>query len=167
MSPSPTSDNEILMHERVVIKRRQLWKKLKGPDFQPEWFMTRIKPHMWAIDEIYRHMLGSEIFYIHSKFGERRIRDEWAVGAQWVGDRHFGFKEKRHYSREELFELTGPVEQKSRDCLQDLTENDLGTPVMAPWGEEMTFREIIHHCFEHEHQHRGQIQYLITYFKQL
>ncbi|MFW9779218.1 MAG: DinB family protein, partial [Candidatus Heimdallarchaeota archaeon] len=151
----------------VVIKRRQLWKRLINSDFRPKWFATRIKPHMWAIDEIYRHMLGSEIFYIHSKFGERRVLEEWAVAAQWVGDRHFGLKESKHYSREELIKLTGPIAEKSQGYLQDLTESDLEKPVVAPWGEEMSFREIIHHCFEHDLQHQGQIQFLITYFRQL
>ena len=159
-------NHELFLHHRVVKKRKQLWNKLNASNFEATWFTTRIRPHMWAIDEIYRHMLASEIFYIHSKFGERKVPGEWGVGAQWVGDRHFGLKEGRHFSREQLLELTQEIERKTQDILENLAENDLKTLVTAPWGEEMTFKELIHHCFEHEHNHRGQIQFLITYFHQ-
>jgi uncharacterized damage-inducible protein DinB len=160
------SEELLFLHRRVVLTRESLWKKLNNPNFQAEWFITRIKPHMWSIDEIYRHMLSSEIFYIHSKFGERKVPEEWGVGAQWVGDKQFGLKEDKHFSREQLYELTKQIEKESKTYLKEMTEIELQKIVNAPWGEEMTFNELIHHCFEHEHNHRGQIQFLITYFQQ-
>ena len=116
-------DEIIFLHKRVVSKREELWKKLNSPDFLAEWFINRIKPHMWSIDEIYRHMLASEIFYIHSKFGERRVPEEWGVGAQWVGDKHFGLKEKKHFSREWLYELTKQIENETVDYLAEAIAN--------------------------------------------
>jgi uncharacterized damage-inducible protein DinB len=139
---------------------------LNDPEFQAEWFITRIKPHIWAMDEIYRHMLASEIFYIHSKFEEMTLEKEWSVGAQWVGDRQFGFKEGKHFSRKQLFELTTQIENKSQQYLKQLTVEDLKRRITAPWGEEMSLKEIVNHCFEHDHNHRGQIQFLITFFQQ-
>ncbi|MHA2226414.1 MAG: DinB family protein [Candidatus Hodarchaeales archaeon] len=167
MNTITSSSNELFLHERAVKKRKQLWKKLNESSFDEKWLITRIKPNMWSIDEIYRHMLASEIFYIHSKLGERIYPAEWGVGAQWVGDRQFGLKEGNHLTRKELLDLSLQVESASQNCLKELTEEELKAIVIAPWGEKMTFKELIHHCYEHDHNHRGQIQFLITYFQQL
>jgi hypothetical protein len=103
---------------------------------------------------------------IHSKFGTRKVPEEWGVGAQWVGNRKFGLKEDPHMPREALLELSIQIEQKTQLFLEQMTEKDLITFVTAPWGEEMTFKELIYHCFEHDFNHQGQIQLLITYFYQ-
>ena len=86
------------MHERVVTKRKRIFLKLSDSSFKEELFSKRIKTNMWSIDEIFRHTIASEVFYIHSKFGVEKMPIEWGVGAQWVGESKFGLKEGIHFS---------------------------------------------------------------------
>lgn len=150
---------------RLTKNREIFWKKISDPNFKEEWFSTRIHKDLWSIDEILRHMLASEKQYIHSKFDSTVSFGDWAVGAQWVGDRNFGLKEKPHMVLIDVKNLATEFEITTEEFLEISSEKKFKEKVKAPWGDELPFYELLTRYFEHEDYHRGQINLLLTYFK--
>ena len=76
-------------YNRIQSYRIRMWDDLLNSEVKIEWLITRLTPHQWAIDEIIRHMLASEIRYIHQIFNADVLQIEEAVGTQWVNKNFF------------------------------------------------------------------------------
>ncbi|MFX0090800.1 MAG: DinB family protein [Candidatus Hodarchaeota archaeon] len=151
---------------QIVQKyRAEMWSYLSEPDVRPDWIVTRPRPYQWSIDEILRHMLASEIRYLHQSFDRTAPQTSAAVPAQWVGKKFFRFKEDPHVNLNELKELFPPVENKSINFLKTASENDFEKIVEAPWGVKMPLYDLLEAFYVHEHYHRGQVHFIITNFR--
>ncbi|MFW9998160.1 MAG: DinB family protein [Candidatus Odinarchaeota archaeon] len=122
-----------------------------------KWIITRLKMYQWSIDEILRHMLASEIRYVHQGFDPELPQHSMAVPAQWVGEVFFRFEEKKHVRLKELKEAFPAVERKSLTLFKESVESDYEKVVKAPWGEEMTLHGLLEAFYLHEHYHRGRV----------
>jgi uncharacterized damage-inducible protein DinB len=151
---------------RVQNHRIAMWKDLCNPEVKPDWIITRPKKHQWAIDEIIRHMLASEIRYIHQSFNPDIIQINEAVKAQWVQNRFFRIKEDNHVKLERLKEISLSIENETVKYL-DSPNEAYEKKVKAPWGEEMKVFELLEAFYTHEFYHQGQVYCLLTLFRGL
>ena len=145
--------------------RKTVWNDLTDPSFNQEDFIKRPSEHQWSIDELLRHMLASEIRYIQQSIDTTIEQHPKGVPAQWVGKIFFRLEEREHVSFEEIREIFPVVEKKSLEILDNLIEEDYKQLVKAPWGQELPYYDLLDVFFAHEHQHRGQVKFLITYFR--
>jgi uncharacterized damage-inducible protein DinB len=141
-----------------------MWNDLLDPEVKSEWIITRLTPYQWAIDEIIRHLLASEIRYIHQSFNDDVHQIEEAVGAQWVGKSFFRIKEEVHVNVERLKEIALSLEGDTRKYL-DFPNESYKKTVKAPWGEEMKVFELLESFYTHDFYHQGQVYSLLTYFR--
>ncbi len=163
----PINEYQIIWRERykrIQNQRLAMWKELTNPEVEPEWIITRPKPHQWAIDEIIRHMLASEIRYIHQSFNPNALQINEDVPAQWVGTRFFRIEEAPHVNLERLQELSLSIEHDTVKLLDSPNEAYEKT-VRAPWGEEMKVFELLEAFYDHEQYHRGQVYLLLNLFR--
>lgn len=151
-------------YNRIQRHRVRMWNDLLNSEIKPEWIITRSTPHQWAIDEIIRHMLASEIRYIHQSFNADALQINEAVAAQWVSDRFFRIKEENHVKVERLKEISQPIEVETIKYL-DFPNESYEKKVKAPWGEEMKVFELLEAFYSHEFFHQGQVYFLLTYFR--
>ncbi len=147
--------------------RSTVWKDLSDPAFNQEHFIKRPSEHQWSIDELLRHMAGSEIRYIQQSVDDSVEQHPIGVPAQWVGKVFFRLEEKEHVSLEELKEIFPVIEKKSLEILESLSDEDYKQMVKAPWGQDLLFHDLLDFFFAHEHQHRGQVKFLITFYRGL
>ncbi len=145
--------------------RERMWNELSQPDIKPEWVITRPKPYQWSIDEVLRHMLGSEVRYIQQSLDPDISQHSAVVPAQWVGTVFFRFEEREHLELPELLDIFPAVESKSLQLLENATEKELQMIVEAPWKEKMSYHQLLEAFYAHEHYHRGQVHFLITYYR--
>jgi uncharacterized damage-inducible protein DinB len=145
--------------------RKTVWNDLTDSSFNQMDFIKRPSEHQWSIDELLRHMLGSEIRYIQQSVDDSIEQHPKGVPAQWVGKIFFRLEEREHVPLKELKELFPTVEKKSLEILESLTEEEFKQSVKAPWGQELPYNELLNVFFAHEHQHRGQVKFIITYFR--
>ena len=156
----------VLDRYQLLLKyRKTMWSYLSQSDIKPEWIVTRPKSYQWSIDEHIRHLLASEIRYIQQSLDGNIPQTPKAVAAQWVGNVFFRFKEDEHVELAELKELFPTVEEKSLELLKNITEKELEMDVEAPWREKMSYYNLLEHFFVHENYHRGQVHFLITYYR--
>ncbi len=151
-------------YQRIQNRRIRMWNDLHNPEIKPEWIITRSTPHQWAIDEIIRHMLASEIRYIHQSFNTDVLQIDEAVAAQWVSDRFFRIKEEKHVKVEQLKEISQSIESETIKYL-DFPNESYEKMVKAPWGEEMKVFELLEAFYSHDFYHQGQVYFLLTYFR--
>lgn len=149
-------------YKRVLQHRKELWLYLEKYNLSHELFIKRPKEHLWAIDEIFRHMLASEVVYVHQKFDPSASPKDFGVGAQWVGDYDIKLNELPHFTQNEIKNLSSAIEDKTQLFLEKSQEESFHRKVKAPWGEEMEFTELLEAFYIHEAHHRGQIHYLLN-----
>lgn len=145
--------------------RDTVWKDLFDSSFNQKDFTKRPSEHQWSIDELLRHMLASEIRYIQQSIDKTIEQHPIGVPAQWVGKIFFRLEEREHATLEELKEIYPLIEKKSLEILENLTEEDFIREVKAPWGQMLAYHDLLDVFFAHEHQHRGQVKFLITYYR--
>ncbi len=152
-----------------IMKRRRetTFDILLNDDFREEWFIQRPSIHQWSIDEILRHMIGNEIRYLQQPLDNSIQQHEFAVRAQWVGNIFFRLEEGTHISRERLISEFKEIQNHSILLLDTLTDAILDNFQKAPWGEILMIRDLITDLFDHDQFHRGQVHYLITYYRGL
>ncbi|MCE7741333.1 MAG: hypothetical protein GOP50_02640 [Candidatus Heimdallarchaeota archaeon] len=46
-----------------------------------------------------------------------------------------------------------------------MSEDDFKKNVRAPWGQDLPYHDLLEIFFAHEHQHRGQVKFLITFYR--
>ena len=153
-------------YERIQNQRSRMWKELNNREVNHEWIITRPKPPQWAIDEIIRHMLASEIRYIHQSFNPSVFQISEAVPAQWVGTKFFRLEEGNHVSLDRLQELSLSIEKETVK-LMDSPNEAYEKVVKAPWGEEMMVFKLLEAFYDHDQYHRGQEYLLLTFFRGL
>jgi uncharacterized damage-inducible protein DinB len=149
-------------YKRVIQYRKELWQYLDKYDLSHELFIKRPKENLWAIDEIIRHMLASEVAYLHQKFSSSATPKDFGVGAQWVGNYEINLKELPHLTLNEIKNLSTYIQQQTQLYLKNSKENDFHKKVKAPWGEEMAFTDLLEAFYIHEAYHRGQVHYLLN-----
>ena len=109
---------------RMVIKNREkIWDNLEMYELSPEQFIQRPKPHLWSVDEVLRHMLASEVMYIHQKIDHSCPRPEFGVGAQWVGKYILKTGESTHYTLTDIKELANEITEKTNSVSLDGSSN--------------------------------------------
>ena len=145
--------------------RDTVWKDLSDTSFDQKFFTKRPTEHQWSIDELLRHMLSSEIRYIQQSIDDTIEQLLMGVPAQWVGKIFFRLEEREHVTFQELQEMYPAVEKKSLDILENLSEEDFIREVKAPWGQMLPYHDLLDVFFAHEHQHRGQVKFLITFYR--
>lgn len=141
-----------------------MWQDLFKPEVKDEWLGQRPKEHLWAIDEITRHMLASEVRYIHQSFNPEITQFPESVPAQWVGDRIFRLEERNHVKIKRLKDISIAIENESVRLL-DAPNEGFEKKVKAPWGEEMKVFELLEAFYIHEHYHRGQVLFILNFFR--
>ena len=151
-------------YNRIQSYRLRMWNDLLDPDVKSEWIITRLTLPQWAIDEIIRHMLASEIRYIHQSFNADVLQIEEAVGAQWVNKNFFRIKEEAHVNVDRLKEIATSIEGETRKYL-DFPNESYEKMVKAPWGEEMKVFELLESFYIHDFYHQGQVYSVLTYFR--
>ncbi|MFX1284650.1 MAG: DinB family protein [Promethearchaeota archaeon] len=169
MKIKPINEYKIIWkkrYERIENQHSIMWNELSKSEVEEKWIITRPKPYQWAIDEIIRHMLASEIRYIHQSFNLQSPQIAEAVPAQWVGNRFFRLEEANHVGLERLKELASTTEKETK-ILLDSPNAAYEKKVQAPWGEEMKVYELLEAFYDHEQYHRGQVYLLLTYFRGL
>jgi len=149
-------------YKRVMKYREELWQYIEKYGLSHEFFIKRPKENLWAIDEILRHMLASEVAYIHQKFDSSASPKDFGVGAQWVGNYEIKLSELPHLTLNEIKVLSNNLQEKTQHYLNDSQEKDFQKRVKAPWGEEMTFTDLLEAFYIHEAYHRGQVHYLMN-----
>ncbi|UCE13765.1 MAG: DinB family protein [Candidatus Heimdallarchaeota archaeon] len=151
-------------YTRIQNNRKSMWSFLTQPDVKDEWITRRPKPFQWSIDEIIRHMIGSEIRYIHQSFDPTIIQHQSSVPAQWVGKAFFRFEEGDHVELTDLKAIYNSVEEKTLKLIAS-PDRTYEKVVKAPWGEEMPISELLESFYDHENYHRGQIYLIINFFR--
>ena len=151
-------------YNRVQSYRIRMWDDLLNSEVKSKWLITRLTPHQWAIDEIIRHMLASEIRYIHQSFNADVLQIKEAVGAQWVNKNFFRIKEEAHVNVDRLKEIATSIEGETRKYLESPIES-YEKMVKAPWGEEMKVFELLESFYTHDFYHQGQVYSVLTYFR--
>jgi hypothetical protein len=101
-----------------------MWEVLSKTEIHPQWIITRLSPNQWAIDEILRHLYGSEVLYVQQKFDSSIFWNEDTVGAQWVGDTKFGLKETPHKTLDEIMNLFNKTEKITKELLINSSNED-------------------------------------------
>ncbi|UCG03070.1 MAG: DinB family protein [Candidatus Heimdallarchaeota archaeon] len=149
-------------YKRVSKYRNEIWQHLDKYDLSHELFTKRPKENLWAIDEILRHMLASEVAYIHQKFDSLASPKDFGVGAQWVGDYKLNMRELPHFALNDIKKLSIDIKAKTHRYFEDSKEEDFFKRVKAPWGEEMMFTDLLEAFYTHEAYHRGQVHYLMN-----
>ncbi|WP_455140068.1 DinB family protein [Candidatus Hodarchaeum mangrovi] len=148
-------------YSRILRHRQQLWENLT--QFNEDEFKKRPKENLWSIDEILRHILGSEIRYIHQSFDPNRSQTDLSVRAQWVRNVFFRIEERVHYSLEEIKEKFLVTEDFSEHILE-AEDSSYEKDTKAPWGEKMKIFQLLEEWYDHDNYHRGQIYYLINLY---
>lgn len=154
----------IQQHERIVTKRKEMFQHLTREDFKEEWINKRPKEHLWSIDEILRHMLASEIRYVHQSFNQSIENIELGVPAQWVNEHFFRIEERNHYSLEKIVSAFSKAEETTK-ILLNTDDDQYEKIVKAPWGEKIPVYKLLESFNEHETYHRGQIFLLLNFFR--
>ena len=152
--------------KHIRKQRETMWNELHNPEVDPEWIIKRPTTHQWAIDEIIRHMLASEIRYIHQSFNPNIPQLDEAVPAQWVKNRFFRLEEKTHVKLKRLKEIALSIESETVKFL-DSSDKAYEEKTKAPWGEEMKVFELLETFYTHEFYHQGQVFFILTYFRGL
>ncbi len=152
-------------YHQIIQKRERLWVLLEDPSFDRNWLSTRLTEHQWSIDEVFRHILGSEIRYIQQPLDDSIKQHPSAVAAQWVGNIFFRFGEDEHLELDKLILTFEEVQRKSLELFETLNEDSLQQIVEAPWREKVTYERLIEHGIDHELSHLGQIYFMLTNFR--
>ncbi|MHA2030716.1 MAG: DinB family protein [Candidatus Kariarchaeaceae archaeon] len=152
-------------YEEILKKRENLWNELEKQETEESWLHSRLTEHQWSIDEVLRHLLGSEVVYIQQPIDGSIVQYPKVVPAQWVGNVFFRYQEDDHVPLKELRDSFDQVQQKSRSILSSLTDEKLNQSVIAPWRQEVSYEHLIEHCFDHELSHLGQVYFMLTYFR--
>ncbi|MFX1515617.1 MAG: DinB family protein [Promethearchaeota archaeon] len=151
-----------IQYKRVLKYREELWQHMEKYDLPHELLIKRPKENLWAIDEIFRHVLASEVVYIHQNFDSSASPKDFGVGAQWVGNYEIKLSELPHFTLNEIKILSNNIQEKTQHYLNDSKEKDFIKEVRAPWGEELTFTDLLEAFYVHEAYHRGQVHYLMN-----
>lgn len=151
-------------YNRIQNHRKAMWKDLCNPEIEHDWLITRPTKFQWAIDEIIRHMLASEIRYIHQSFNPDILQINEAVAAQWVRDKFFRLKEDTHVNIERLKGILSSIENETVRYL-DFPNEAYEKQVKAPWGEKMNVFELLEAFYTHEFYHQGQVYFILTFFR--
>ena len=109
-------------YNRIQKQRSRMWQELFKPEVNPEWFIKRPKDHLWAIDEIIRHMLASEIRYIQQSFKPETLQIPESVPAQWVGNVFFRIEERDHIELKRLKDIADSIEDETMKLLDSSNE---------------------------------------------
>lgn len=147
-------------YTRLIGQRNALLDKIVD---LPE-LSTRPKPNSWAIDEILRHQLGSEVRYVHQVIDPSLPQSEFVVPAQWVGNILFRLEEREHPPFDAIRTEFERIQLISSQLFVSVTPDVEHLIVKAPWGVEVPAWMLLEHFFEHDLRHQGQISYLYTYF---
>lgn len=153
-------------YDLVVVKRESVWRLLTSDEFDEAWFVSRPTTHQWAIDEILRHMLANEVRYLQMSHDPSIKQHALSVRAQWVGDILFRLEEN-HEPLDKIRNAFEEVQLVSKSIIDSLKEEDLMRQVKAPWGEMLEYWQMLDDLFDHDNFHRGQVIYLVTYFRGL
>lgn len=118
--------------KHIRKQRETMWNELHNPEVDPEWIIKRPTTHQWAIDEIIRHMLASEIRYIHQSFNPNIPQLDEAVPTQWVRNRFFRLEEKTHVKLKRLKEIALSIESETVKFL-DSSDKAYEEKTKTPW----------------------------------
>ncbi|MCE7737434.1 MAG: DinB family protein [Candidatus Heimdallarchaeota archaeon] len=152
-------------YEQIVENRESLWVDLQRIPKDKNWLNQRLSSHQWSIDEVLRHMLGSEIRYVQQPVEPSMEQNKDAVMAQWVGNIFFRFEENDHMSLENLILAFDDAQRNTRRIMGNWNEDILNKLIEAPWREMIPYRNSVIHFLEHEISHMGQVQFMLTYFR--
>jgi uncharacterized damage-inducible protein DinB len=151
-------------YKRIQAGRSRMWQALLQSEVNAEWLIKRPKENLWAIDEIIRHLLASEIRYIHQSFKPETQQIPESVPAQWVGNVFFRLEERDHIELKRLKEIADSIEDETMKLLDSSTET-YEQLTQAPWGEEMKVFELLESYYDHENYHRGQVLFILNFFR--
>ncbi len=151
--------------ERLKKRRSELFTDLKKPENYQEYIITRPKPYQWSVDELIRHILASEIRYVHQSFDPTRQAHPAGIRAQWRDDTLIKIEENKHYDIKDLKKIFPPVQVVTDELLREASDMDFDRTVKAPWGEKMKVHKLLDYWYDHENYHRGQIYFVLNYFK--
>ncbi|MHA2362920.1 MAG: DinB family protein [Candidatus Hodarchaeales archaeon] len=153
-------------YERLKKNRAIVFSDLKRQEIESEFLITRPSPHQWSVDEIIRHILASEIRYVHQSFDPTRQPHPGGIRSQWVDmDTVIKLEEHDHIALKDLKKFFPHVEVVTDELLREASDMDFDRPVKAPWGEKMKVVKLLEYFYDHENYHRGQIYWVINYFK--
>jgi uncharacterized damage-inducible protein DinB len=152
-------------YQRLKKIRVAMFKELSKPYIEEEWITTRPTKHQWAVDEIIRHIIHSEVRYVQQSFDPTRNSHPVGVRTQWQDDTIIKLDESPHIGLSDLKKLFPPVEVVTEELLREAADLDYERTVKTTWGEKMKVIKLLDYWYEHEHYHRGQIFWVITYFK--
>jgi uncharacterized damage-inducible protein DinB len=153
----------LTQYQRVLKYRKEMWQHLDKYNLPDDLFTKRPKENLWAIDEVLRHMLASEVAYIHQKFDPSASPKEFGVGAQWVGNYEIKLKQLPHFILKDIQDISSRIKEKTLLYLNKSQEEEFLKKVKAPWGEEMTLFDLLEAFYTHEAYHRGQVHFLMNF----
>lgn len=162
---SLTVDYWIDRYTKLVKGRERLWRELKNPSIENKWIITRITEHQWSIDEVLRHILGSEIRYVQQPIESTIKQNENMVPAQWIDKVFFRFEEKEHMNLDTIIDIYNSTQDISNKILLGISDKDLLKEVEAPWRQMVSYNSLLHSFYDHEISHMGQIYFMLTYFR--
>ncbi len=151
-------------YQRVNKIREETFTDLGKPEIDQEWIIKRPTPHQWAIDEIIRHQLYSEIKYLQQSFDPTRTGHPVGVKSQWTEDTVMKLEEGEHVVLKDLKKLFPPVQVVSEELLREAADLDYERPVKSPYGK-MKAVKLLEYWYDHEMYHRGQIYMTLNFFK--
>ena len=151
--------------DRLKKRRIELFIDLKRPENEEEFLISRPTPHQWSVDELIRHILSSEIRYVHQSFDPTRKEHPLGVRTQWLDDTIIKLEEGKHYPLKELKKIFRPVEVVTDELIREASDMDFDRTVKSPWGEKMKVHKLLEYWYDHENYHRGQIYFVLNFFK--
>ena len=151
-------------YQRVNKIREETFSDLGKAEIDQEWIIKRPTPHQWAIDEIIRHQLYSEIKYLQQSFDPTRTGHPVGVKSQWSEETIMKLEEGEHVELKDLKKLFPPVQVVSEELLREAADLDYERPVKSPYGK-MKAVKLLEYWYDHEMYHRGQIYMTLNFFK--
>lgn len=162
---SVSKDHLVKKYNQIISSRQKLWDDLEQIPEGQDWLTKRLSSHQWSIDEVLRHLLGSEIRYVQQPIEPTAEQYKGAVLAQWVGKIFFRFEENEHMELDELIEAFEETQKNTNKIINKWNENILNTQIEAPWREMIPYKDSVIHFLEHEMSHMGQVNFMLTYFR--
>lgn len=150
---------------RIRDQRNQMFKAFTRPEIEAEWLTTRPNKHQWAVDEIIRHLLFSEIRYVQQSFDPTRSPHPAGLRAAWEEDIVEELEEGEHIEVKDLKKMFPPVEVATEELLREAADMDFERTVKAPWGAKLRVFKLLNDWYDHEQYHRGQAYFVLHYFQ--
>jgi uncharacterized damage-inducible protein DinB len=137
--------NELFRHWAVV--RRGLLQALDELTDAQLGFVPR--EGMWSLGTVARHIANAEEGWF--RYAATRELAEWPAE----------YTAQDFPTVESIKALLSEVHARTEALLKQLDAADLDQALEMPWGEKLSWRQIIWHVLEHEIHHRGEIYLMV------